>query len=249
MKSIAIYNNKGGVSKTTTVINMAYILAELMNNKVLVIDCDGQQNSSRFFSDSLFEPALEQCFHSPAASPVNALLNTRYKNIDILISSEKMNRIGEEYANLTEEEKRNTINEICKAYEGKYDYVLFDMPPALNSITEALLPLTDGVLVPIELGTFSIQGIAKVTDIINKTGASFLGCFIAKYDKKNSSDQQLKELLENTLGNKVFKTIIPYSNIIRNSINYRITAYEYQHWQQPVKKYIELTEELIRKVG
>ena len=249
MKTIAVYNNKGGVSKTTTVINVAYILAEVKKLKVLVIDCDGQQNTSRFFSDTLTVPAFEQCFRSDSSFPNDALLHTRYENIDVLISSKEMNRIAEEFAVVEENEKTRLIQNIQKVYENKYDYVLFDMPPALNGITEALLSLTDGVVVPVELGTFSIQGISKVTDTINQVGAKFVGCFISKYDKANKMDESLKELLIETLGNKVFDTVIPYSNIIRNSINYRVTAYEYQHWQIPTKKYIELTEEIIRKVG
>ena len=78
---------------------------------------------------------------------------------------------------------------------------------------------------------------------------AFIGCFISKYDKKNKADEELKKLLEKNLGNKVFSTVIPYSNIIRNSINYKMTAYEYMHWLSPAKKYVELTEEIIRKVG
>lgn len=251
MKRIAIYNNKGGVSKTTTVINVAYILAEIMQKKVLVIDCDGQQNASRFLAENINSIGFEETLTNKSVFPESSFSHTRYKNIDMLTSTIKMNECSESFKTLSEEEQKKNldkINQYCND-NSDYDYVLMDMPPALNCITENILSITDGVIVPVELGVFAIQGIAKVTDAINKVGATFVGCFISKYDKSNKSDAELKKMLQSTLGKKVFDTIIPYSNIIRNSLNYKVTAYEYMKWLTPAKKYVELTEEIIRKVG
>lgn len=247
-KVIALYNNKGGVGKTTTAINVSHILSEVCEKKVLVIDCDGQQNTSRFFSDKLPETGVEQVLLRSEVYPADALSSTRYENIDVLVSSERMNQCAERFNQLSKTEQQINLNHLCDFFENQYDYVVLDMPPALNCITENLLRIADGVIVPIELGTFSIQGIARVTDTINKVGAAFTGCFVAKYDKHNKLDAELKTLLDNTLGNKVFSAVIPYSRIIRNSTNYRLTAYEYMHWLPPVKKYVELTKEIVRKV-
>lgn len=249
MKMIAIYNNKGGVAKSTTAINVAYILAEVMKKRVLVMDCDGQQNTSRFFADILPNSGLEQSLIHTEVSPMAALCHTRYEKIDVLTSSDAMNTCTEDFSKLSEVTQEYNLAKLCSSFAGQYDYVLLDMPPALNHMTESLLSVTDGVVVPVELGTFSTQGIAKVTDVINKVGTSFLGCFVTKYDKDNKSDAELKALLESILGSKVFHSVIPYSKTIRNSTNYRMTAYEYMHWLPPVTRYVELTEEIIRKVG
>lgn len=88
-----------------------------------------------------------------------------------------------------------------------------------------------------------------MTDTINRVGGAFLGCFITKYDRENKADEELKELLNGSLGSKLFHAVIPYSKIIRNSLNYRMTAYEYMHWLPPVERYVDLTEEIIRRVG
>lgn len=248
MKSIAFFNNKGGVSKTTTVLNIAYILGEVYKRKVLVVDCDGQQNASRFFADKLSENGIEKALINAAVSPKEALSPTRYEHIDILTSTPDMNRCAEQFHSLSEAEREKNLSKLSGLWSEQYDYVLLDLPPALNSLTEQLIGITDGVIVPVELGSFAIQGIAKVTETINHVGAAFIGCFISKYNK-NKADDELKLLLNNNLGNKVFSTVIPYSNIIRNSINYKMTAYEYMHWLSPAKKYVELTEEIIRKVG
>lgn len=249
MKSIAFFNNKGGVSKTTTVLNTAYILGEVYKRKVLVVDCDGQQNASRFLANGLSEVGIEKTLVDSKVSPKAALSNTRYENIDVLTSTADMNRCTEMFQDLSDDETVHNLKKLTDFWNNQYDYVLLDFPPALNSLTEQLIGITDGVIVPVELGSFAIQGIAKVTETINRVGAAFIGCFIAKYDKKNKADEELKKLLENNLGNKVFSTVIPYSNIIRNSINYKMTAYEYMHWLGPAKKYVELTEEIIKKVG
>ena len=248
MKSIAFFNNKGGVSKTTTVLNIAYILGEVYKRKVLVVDCDGQQNASRFFADKLSENGIEKALINAAVSPKEALSPTRYEHIDILTSTPDMNRCAEQFHSLSEAEREKNLSKLSGLWSEQYDYVLLDLPPALNSLTEQLIGITDGVIVPVDLGSFAIQGIAKVTETINHVGAAFIGCFISKYNK-NKADDELKLLLNNNLGNKVFSTVIPYSNIIRNSINYKMTAYEYMHWLSPAKKYVELTEEIIRKVG
>ena len=248
MKSIAFFNNKGGVSKTTTVLNIAYILGEVYKRKVLVVDCDGQQNASRFFADKLSENGIEKALINAAVSPKEALSPTRYEHIDILTSTPDMNRCAEQFHSLSEAEREKNLSKLSGLWSEQYDYVLLDLPPALNSLTEQLIGITDGVIVPVELGSFAIQGIAKVTETINHVGAAFIGCFISKYNK-NKADDELKLLLNNNLGNKVFSTVIPYSNIIRNSINYKMTAYEYMHCLSPAKKYVELTEEIIRKVG
>lgn len=247
MKTIAIYNNKGGVGKTTSTINIAHRLSTTNNQRVLVIDCDGQQNASRFFVDTLSECGFE-----------NALLNgdeinptpTRYKNIDVVISTSNMNFTAQQFAQLDESTQVNNLKKIISSLRAKpYDYVLLDLPPALNNLTEKLLGISDGVVVPIELGTFAIQGIANVTNVINSVGSSFIGCFVSKYDKKNSADEKLFEMLKQSLGTKVFENFIPYSKVIKNSITYRMTAFEYMKWTGAVKSYKALTKELIERIN
>lgn len=199
-------------------------------------------------ADEIKEVGIEKALTDASVSPRSSISKTRYKNMDILISTSSMNSSSEIFKELSTDIQKSNLRKLNEYWKDEYDYILIDMPPALNYLIESIISTTDGVIVPVELGTFAIQGIAVVTDTINKVGTSFTGCFISKYDKNNKTEHELKELLISSLGGKVFKTIIPQSYIIKNSQNFKLTAYEYMRWLTPAKRYVELTEEIIRKV-
>ena len=162
MKIITMYNNKGGVGKTTSVINIAYSLSK-MGKKVLVMDFDEQKNSSRFFLENGDERGYAA---------------TRYANISIMT-----------YDECSKKTDNAQITDLLKQRENEnYDYIIFDLPPALNDLTLSMLSYCDYVFVPIELGTFAIQGITVVVDTLSRISAKFGGCFVVKFDNENPSD-------------------------------------------------------------
>lgn len=254
MRSIAFYNNKGGVGKTTSVINIAYQLAA--NKSVLVIDVDGQANCSRFFADESKEPkeGLERALTETAVTPTVALSETRYPNIDIISATSKLNDIVSLFYALSEEAQRKNVEKLISDTEnpwyGKhYDYVIVDLPPALNKITERIISACDFVFVPIELSSFAIQGISTVTDIIASCGAKFGGCFVNKYDRDNPTDGELMIALKDLLGTKALNHFIPFSRVIKNSICYKMTAHEYMDWTFAAQCVANLTNEIASICG
>ena len=146
MITSAFFNNKGGVGKSSGVINVAHALTKL-GKRVLVVDCDSQRNTFRFFSDG----------DKPEASA------TRYENLDILKGAYRRTNNSGDKSEL--------------AIPRDYDYALLDMPPALDQKTKSIISLSDYVFVPIELGTFAIQGIANVTEAIDRTGAAIVALY------------------------------------------------------------------------
>ncbi len=243
MKSIAIYNNKGGCGKSTSVINLAYEFSA--NSKVLVIDTDGQSNTSRFFVDTP-KNGLERVLLGE-----NEELNaegTRYDNISIITATAVINNAVGTFGGFSEKKQVQIAESIVNA-SSDFDYVIVDLPPAMNVVTEHIVGACDFVFVPVELGTFSIQGIPKVTSVIAKCKAQFGGAFINKFDKKNSADITLLKTFAEFLGNKALTTAIPYSKVIKNSISYKTTAREYMGWTNAGKAFGQLAEEIIERIG
>ncbi|GHU51433.1 sporulation initiation inhibitor Soj [Clostridia bacterium] len=173
MKILSFYNNKGGVGKTTTCINVAYAFAE-MGKKILVVDCDSQQNCLNFFTDE----------------PVNGISKTRYKNIDATVWNEN----------------------IKTQHSAEYDFILLDLPPTRNDYVREISSAGDYVFVPIEISAFSMQGIAKVTDLIAEASTKFGGCYMSRFNKKNTANLKLLNLLKDNFGDKLLTTILPQSN-------------------------------------
>lgn len=242
MNTIAFYNNKGGVGKTTTAINVANELAE--KHRILVIDLDGQANSSRFFAEP--KAGLETALVKKNFSPDVAHSNTRYPNIDVLTSTSALNLVNAQFEQLSDEEQTANIRKVL-SYGSRYDYVLLDLPPALTKITEKVITLCDCVYVPIELSTFAIQGIPTVTGALTNCNAQFGGCIVNKFDKENPSDNELLELLKSMLGNKVLKTTVPFSRVIKNSFSFRLTAKEYMKWTAAATAFENLAAEIIER--
>ena len=127
----------------------------------------------------------------------------------------------------------------------EYDYIIYDLPPALDSSTKKILSKCDYVFVPIELGTFAISGIANVTDAVAATKAKLGGCFINKFDYNNPADLELDKMLRETLGDKILTTRIPNSRVIKNSISFRQTAFEYMPWANAAELFKSLTHEIM----
>ena len=243
MKTIAIYNHKGGVGKTTTVINLANELS--MAGKVLVIDFDGQANSSRFFAEP--KAGLETALIKKSFSPTVARSTTRYPNIDIVTATSALNLIAAQFEQLSDEVQTANVRKVMN-FDDSYEYAVLDLPPALTKLTEKVITLSDSVFVPIELGTFAIQGIPAVTNALANCNAKFGGCIVNKFDKENPSDIELLELLKHTLGNKVLNTTIPFSRVIKNSFSYKLTAKEYMKWTAAAESYEDLAEEIAERI-
>ena len=243
MKSIAIYNNKGGCGKSTSVINLAYEFSE--HSKVLVIDTDGQSNTSRFFVD---EPknGLERVLLGE--SEELSVENTRYDNISIISATAAINNSVGIFGGFSEEKQTESTDKIVNS-NGDFDIVIVDLPPAMNVVTAHIVGACDFVFVPVELGTFAIQGIPKVTDVISKCKARFGGAFINKFDKKNSADIALLQMFSELMGDKALTTTIPYSKVIKNSISYKNTAREYMGWTNAGKAFGQLADEIRERIG
>lgn len=219
-KRIGIYNNKGGVAKTTSVINIAYALSK-KGKRILVVDCDDQENCFSFFfsnqsSKSIFDTEYDGIMHTTWQ---------KYTSLDVV-----------------------TCN-------NDFDYVLFDMPPTLSVEVKQIIEHLDIVYVPTMLGEFEIQGLTKVTDVINQQGTKLGGIFVTMFQPKN--DKMIIEEFRGVLGERLMHSVIPYSTTVRESqkSGLPIEAYFIERnvpkigtsWKI-VNAYEELTNEILMEV-
>lgn len=219
-KKIGIFNNKGGVAKTTSIINLAYAFSK-NGKRTLVVDCDNQENCfSFFFSDQ----------------SGNSILDTEYEGIK--------HTTWQRYTSID-----------VATCNTDFDYILFDLPPALSDDVKQIIKHVDTVYVPTMLGEFEIQGLKKVTDEINNQGTKLGGIFVTMYQAKN--DKELIEQFREVLQNRLMNSVIPYSTTVRESqkAGLPIEAYFIERNVPPigsawkiVNAYNSLADEILREV-
>lgn len=176
-RKIGIYNNKGGVAKTTSVINLAYTFAK-RGKRILVVDCDSQENCFSFFfsnksSKEIYDTDYDNITHTTWS---------KYSSLDVAQT---------------------------------YDYIIFDLPPALSEEVKQIIQHLDAVYVPTMLGEFEIQGLKKVTDEINRQGTKLGGIFVTMFQSKN--DKEIIEEFRRILQNRLMQSVIPFSTTVRES--------------------------------
>ncbi len=210
---IAIANQKGGVGKTTTAINLSACLAE-MEQKVLTVDFDPQGNAT---SGLGFEKGyLDKSVYDLLMGEINindCIIKEIYKNLDILPSD--INLSGAEIELLDEANNQKLLaNELYKIKD-QYDYIIIDCPPSLNLLTINALTAADTVLVPIQCEYYALEGLTQVLktiDLVKKKLNPQLeleGVVFTMYDARTNLSLEVVENVKNHLNRTIYKTIIP----------------------------------------
>lgn len=234
-KFFVLYNKKGGVGKTTTCINLLYNLAVLKGKKTLLIDVDNQGDSSRFLDNEDSEKTLFGVLNGESRIS-DVIKPTRYENLQCITFGKK------EYLNNDIQDIEKKLVEPWNWLDEKYDFVIIDLPPAISSLNRAIFAMTDGIVVPVDLSEFSLNGLESVVGEVKKHGGNIEGILITRYKKKNALHKKLAGLIKSSGLGKVFE-FVPESNAIQNSPSFGLCVYEY--FKRANAVYEKLADELI----
>ena len=248
---IAIANQKGGVGKTTTAINLSACLAE-KEQKVLVIDIDPQGNTTSGLGvikdgtiDTIYEIMLGEC-------DVNdGIQLSVFKNLDLIPSN--VNLAGAEIDLIEAEKREYILKDIIYKIKDKYDYIIMDCPPSLSMLTVNAMTAADTVLVPIQCEYYALEGLTQLIHTVNLVKKKLNplleleGVVFTMYDARTNLSLQVVENVKNNLKQTIYKTIIPRNIRLAEAPSHGVPINIYDAKSAGAESYRLLAEEVMKR--
>jgi len=250
-KVIAVFNQKGGVGKTTTNINLSACLA-LMGKKVLIMDIDPQGNSTsgvgiakKGLDYSVYDVLLDE-----SLAPEKAVLRTTTPNLDILPSSVEL--AGAEIELVRAPRREWRLKMAVDKLRDRYDYIFIDCPPSLGLLTINALAGADSVMIPIQCEFYALEGVSQlmgtyqlVKKNLNKN-LRIQGVVLSMFDGRTNLSIQVVEEVKRYFREKVYTTVIPRNVRLAEAPSYGMPITSYDPRSKGAEAYLDLAEEFLR---
>ncbi len=248
-KIIAVANQKGGVGKTTTTVNLATILAK-KGKKVLLVDTDPQGNATsglgltKEIENSVYDVIVRD-------EDINKVIqNTAIKNLDICPSNISLAGAEVELVSMMSREQRlkTKLDEI----KDKYDYILIDCPPSLGLITLNAFTASNSVLIPVQCEYFALEGLGQLLNTVNlvkkhlNKNLELEGALLTMYDARTNLSNQVVKEVKKYFENKVYKTVIPRNVRLSEAPSYGMPISIYDPRSKGAKAYEKFTKEFLK---
>ena len=248
-----IANQKGGVGKTTTTVNLAAGLSKI-GRRVLVVDLDPQGNATmgsgvdkRALTLSVYDVLLE------SASIIEARVRSDKAGYDVLGANRELAGAEVELVQLERRDKR--LRDALRAVQTEYDFVLIDCPPSLSMLTLNGLCSAHGVVVPMQCEYFALEGLSDLVNTIKQVHANLnpeleiIGLLRVMFDPRITLQQQVSEQLKTHFGDKVFNTVIPRNVRLAEAPSYGLPGVVFDPASKGAQAFVEFAQEMSQRLG
>lgn len=248
---IAITNQKGGVGKTTTSVNLAAALAHV-KRRVLLIDTDPQGNAT--MGSGIDKNQLTATLNEVLLNEVDiaqAIIQETTAGYKLLPANSSLT--AAEVALLNSAERGQVLKQKLKTIEADFDYIFIDCPPSLNMLTLNALVAADNVLIPMQCEYYSLEGLAALTDTIHQLqqtvnpNLKIYGILRTMYDPRNRLALEVSEQLQEHFGNIVFKTVIPRNIRLAEAPSHGLPIIMYDKYSRGTVAYLNLAAEILER--
>lgn len=250
---ICIANQKGGVGKTTTTVNLAAALAQI-NCKVLIIDLDPQGNASSGLGIKKYENQDSNIYHVLVGQKTLSQVTQNTLVTNLRLAPANPDLVGAEIELVDMPRREYRLKSAIETIGSEYDYILIDCPPSLGLLTVNALSSANSFLVPLQCEYYALEGLSQLLNtagIIKKNLNPELkieGIVLTMFDARNNLSHQVVNEIQSHFGDKVFKSIIPRNVRLSEAPSHGQSIFSYDPRSIGAKKYLELAEELNAKV-
>lgn len=254
-RTICIANQKGGVGKTTTSVNLSAALARVGQRRVLILDMDPQGNASSGIGVRGYEYSENNIYHVLIGEQNLEEASTETSVEGLFISPATPDLVGAEIELVDMPRREYRLRDAIQSVSGHFDYILIDCPPSLGLLTVNALTASDTFLVPLQCEYYALEGLSQLLNtagLIKKNlnpNLRIEGIVLTMFDKRNNLSHQVVEEIRSHFGNKVFEAVIPRNVRLSEAPSHGQPIIEYDPKSVGAKQYLELATELIERVG
>ncbi len=249
MKIISVVNQKGGVGKTTTIINLAAQFAKYYNVVILDLDPQGNASSGLGIDKNNLPLSSYDLFNDQKIDIESLIHKTNVAQLFVIPSN--INLAGVEISLVNQENREFVLRKILEALALNVDFILIDCPPSLGLLTVNALTASNSVIIPVQSEYYALEGLSQLLQTISivqgttNPSLEILGVLLTMYDKRTTLGQEVKAEIEKYFGDKLFKTVIPRNVRLAEAPSHGMTIFDYDRWSKGAKAYKSLAKEIL----